>query len=114
MENIKENNALIAKFMGYSQEQRKPFKGTTYWWKEGDAIPKAYLTYNFDWNALIEVVEKIETVLPEDDIIHISYKDCVIPLSEDGEEIWATGSQKIEAVYNAVCQFIEWYNSKQK
>ena len=89
---ITENNKIIAKFMG--------------------ATLTKDLKYHLDWNWLMEVVEKIESILPDDSIITIEYKNCFIPILDDEEPftIEGGGKTKIEAVYNACLEFIKWYN----
>ena len=70
------------------------------------------LIFHSDWNWLMEVVEKIESILPDDSIITIEYKNCFIPVLDDEEPftIEGGGKTKIEAVYNACLEFIKWYN----
>jgi len=50
------NNELIAEFLGYTQPHPK-YPGTTYWYKEGEE-PLTILSFDTDWNWLMEVVEK--------------------------------------------------------
>ena len=134
MENILENNKLIADFMGVKQHR---FDGLT-------KIEKV-LKYHTDWNWLMAVVEKIETTsynVPEKfrkgfmkntltatGIIYSDYDNrqeflgwssyCTLEtqtlwdstmLSEDVEKY----ESKIEAVYSACVEFIKWYNLNNK
>ena len=105
------NNKLIAEFLGYidngcSEEGFLIDPETNY------DICIDSLQYYSDWNWLMEVVEKIESILPDDSIITIEYKNCFIPVLDDEEPftIEGGGKTKIEAVYNACLEFIKWYN----
>lgn len=94
-----ESNKLIAEFMEY------PDLGT-----KGDF---SYLQYHTSWDWLMPVVEKIE----EDDEVDVN-------ILLNGTRIfkWRTDmdivnnvaqisfDKKIEHVYDAVVEFIEWYN----
>lgn len=51
------NNKLIAEFLGYTQPH--PYwQGTTYWYKEGEE-PLTILSFDTDWNWLMEAIQKI-------------------------------------------------------
>lgn len=109
-----ENNRLIAEFMG-----AKLGNGT-------DTFPIVYINvpsglaglctqtpemmkYHSDWNWLMEVVEKIES-LGHRTIIGFSGNKyyCEIALNNFFTQNFE--ESKIEAVYNAVVEFITWYN----
>lgn len=112
--NTQENNKLIAEFMGLQLEQEQDrifIKGL------GTKLIEE--TFNTDWNWLMEVVCKIESIVWEDlndtsfnvTIGATSY--CVIQDNNGGlVEIIGQGSTKIESVYNAVVLFIKWYNEQ--
>lgn len=71
------------------------------------------LKFNSDWNWLMEVVEKIETL----ESIGIDfYKGCIDVYNEETNliRINRKGLTKIEAVYNACLEFINWYNEQNK
>ena len=106
---ITENNKIIAKFMGATLTKDLQIMYPVY---EGDSSYVKDLKYHLDWNWLMEVVEKIESILPDDSIITIEYKNCFIPILDDEEPftIEGGGKTKIEAVYNACLEFIKWYN----
>lgn len=58
--------------------------------------------YHSDWNWLMEVVEKIESLEENNNLMDCfkqSNKVCGLPIYT-----------KIEAVYNACIEFIKWYN----
>ena len=133
-----ENNKLIAEFMEFKQckgirsESGKYFD---YWAKENfscieeqeiqiesewgyglveqDLLFAEQLKFHKDWNWLMEVVEKIESlggaVCIGNCVMIIFYLTDVM-----GESYSKTreliGETKIEAVYNACVEFIKWYN----
>jgi hypothetical protein len=107
-------NRLIAKFMGYSQPH-PDYPTTTYWYKEGKA-PLTILSYNTDWNWLMEVVDKIEylsdgaydvNILKNGtEIINYSEKNTIVNNVCDIDY-----EDKIEHTYSAVVEFINYYNA---
>lgn len=113
MENILENNKLIAEFMDCENSQA---------W---ELIPSPY---ECDWDWLMEVVEKIESLKTpitnnpnlkgqfEEYEIYIQCKHVVIYAhGEITKEISdLKGVTKIQAVYNACIEFIKWYNKQKK
>ena len=70
------------------------------------------LKYDTDWNWLMPVIDKIESLdLWEIDI----YRQCcevVFDLQFQMSAIVYTGVTKIEATYKAVVKFIKWYNTQ--
>ena len=135
METLK-NNKLIAEFMEFKQckgirsESGKYFD---YWAKENFSCIEEQeiqiesewgyglaeqvllfaeqLKFHKDWNWLMEVVEKIESLGYRIEIVkHI----CRIYLSNKETIIISENTPKIEAVYIACVEFIKWYNNKNK
>ena len=104
-----ENNKIIAEFLGATLTKDLQIMYPVY---GGDSSYVKDLKYHLDWNWLMQVVEKIESILPDDSIITIEYKNCFIPVLDDEEPftIEGGGKTKIEAVYNACLEFIKWYN----
>ena len=105
-----ENNKLIAEFLGYidngcSEDGFLIHQITNY------DVEISSLKYHEDWNWLMEVVEKIESLGYRIEIVkHI----CRIYLSNKETIIISENTPKIEAVYNAVVEFIKWYNNQNK
>ena len=99
MKNTKENNKLIAKFMGYDK--------------------KSYLTkedyiYHNSWDWLMPVIEKIEN---SKECFSFEIKESFVFISSNGHNFihhwnYSEYSSKIEAVYMAVIDFIKWYNDE--
>lgn len=128
---IEQYNRKCAEFMGYeliTPEMRKnPEKWNTSYWehKDKDNIHTAlkvlgshgYLSYHSDWNWIMKVVEKIESL--ENIYFQIEEKSCyVYDISKFSYErmdsfIQQDANTKKEAVIRAIDQFIDWYN-KQK
>ena len=69
------------------------------------------LEFHSDWNWLMLVVEKIESLGYRIEIVkHI----CRIYLSNKETIIISENIPKVEAVYNACVEFIKWYNNQNK
>ena len=104
------NNKLIAEFLGYidngcSEDGFLIHPITNY------DVEISSLKYHEDWNWLMEVVEKIESLGYRIEIVkHI----CRIYLSNKETIIISENTPKIEAVYIACVEFIKWYNNKNK
>jgi hypothetical protein len=122
-----ENNKLIAEFMGIKELiTESQFLAMEH--KAHNPTIIEYLKYNTDWNGLMEVVEKIESIKPFqlmdrnwigfDVKIYKTFNTqthyCTIKyLKEQGDMTISNGfskQSKIEAVYNACVEFIKWYN----
>ena len=127
------DNILIAKFMG----EKLPYinnQGRFEYMVEGAGLISStnaedlyrFLRYNYntDWNRLMEVVEKIESLgyrtLTENECFMITKsklssfdvrsKDDYNTIFSDNYEINHCGGRKKENVYNACVEFIKWYN----
>jgi hypothetical protein len=103
-------NKLIAEFMGYSQLQFN-YPSTTYWYKQGKE-PLAILSFDRDWNCLMEVVEKIESLNYSLEINKQEKLDyqCLIT-QKNNIIIQKFNTIKIQAVYQAVVEFINQLNN---
>ena len=103
------DNKLIAEFLGYSQPH-PDYPDTTYWYKK-NFTPLTILSFDTDWNWLMEVVEKIESLGFE---VQIYKKTCFIYKLGNTLTIGKDSETKIQAVYNACVVFIKWYNKQPK
>ena len=116
----KESNRLIAEFMGVKPIKESPdiYTYSDMPWisvredspeKVMDAITE-YVKYDKEWNWLMPVVERIEAIgFP----IDIFVKGVSIH-KQDGEPVvdlsGLYAKNKMSTVYDAVVQFILWYN----
>lgn len=131
-------NKLIAEFMGYEfidGEFKIPHSDKTRnsdfseWcstygdidgmFSVGYLLAPSNLMYHSDWNWLMEVVEKIESIVLEEvndtsfNVTIGATRYCVIQDNNGGMlEVIGEGKTKIESTYKAVVQFIKWYNEQ--
>lgn len=130
MKDITESNKMIAEFMGHifngveyilpEYERIIPFntqskKATCLECFKSSIFKPSELQYHTSWDWLIPVVEKIESLIFEDDEYYnfqILGGCCVYIISSHGNEIVSVDnvSSKIDCAYKAVVEFIKWYN----
>jgi hypothetical protein len=89
-----EQNKIIDEFNGF------------HLWNNGFLYEE--MTYHSDWNNLIPVVEKIESISDSESFEVDIFGNCC----DIGGRIESVKDTKIGAVVDAVIQFIEWYNEK--
>ena len=108
MQNITENNKLIAEFMAGEKNKQVYIKHLNAWYDNCMGYK-----YNTDWNWLMEVVDKIEEM---DFVFNIQYTLVETHDLRDVEFKHTFKAQdkktRIESVYNACVTFIEWYNEQ--
>ena len=125
MDNIIENNKLIAEFMGVfdkilSTGNIHSWSDAPFYYTTEDTKEKViknickYSKYDSDWNWLMEVVEKIENLSKEGETYMLSITKFSARVTYKGSRIvdLPIDNTKIEAVYNACVEFIKWYNEK--
>ena len=122
-----ENNIILAEFMGYQQENKLVYAGMY------DTSPKRQLIFDIkgskysaknlkfhkDWNWLMKVVEKIESI--EDGIYQVDIlqegckilKKCSLLIDKTVSKL-EPDTTKIKSVYLACVEFIKWYNEQNK
>ena len=100
MENIIENNKLIAEFMEYPKH-KIDFVG-----KRLNFENSKHNTYHKDWNWLMKVVEKC--LVGEAEYNEDEAKKAIREIYESLCNI------NISSVYNACVEFIKWYNEQNK
>ena len=118
MKNIIENNKLIAEFLVNNEGNLVKIRDGVYSTIDENEVPDDDLTindlkYHEDWNWLMEVVEKIES-LGNDILITSNYIQITYDKGEKFITIELEGNIKIFAVYNACIEFIKWYNEQNK
>jgi len=118
--NTTESNKLIAEFMGWKQvtshgslvwdrpkiDSQKPLFGELVDKKENGK-------YHSSWDWLMPVVERIEADYQHS--VSICWQHCIVSNAgynkmEFGIEL--ASSTKLDATYNAVVEFIKWYNQQ--
>lgn len=122
MENVIENNKLIAEFMGFEQKPLGYYDCVNHYEFvreiDGSARQVQYfkpeqMRFHSDWAWLMPAVEKIENIGP---YIKIHDMSCRIAMIKSYNptvyqfECEVNGQTKIEAVHSAVIHFITWYN----
>lgn len=109
MENL-ENNKLIAEFMGWNIDNPSTLPTNLHQEEETQGFWE--LKFDTDWNWLMGVVEKINT---SDYTVEIHSMDTRIYNNNTGKIIfqseckWQT-YELLNSVYEAVVEFIKWYN----
>ena len=100
--NTTENNKLIAEFMKWDILNDMTYSKAT----KGKWIELDKLKFHSNWNWLMEVVEKIESLGYSVDI----KKDYVLIIGKHLPNIMERLNSRKENVYNACAEFIKWYN----
>ena len=120
-----ENNKIIAEFLSVKIHPCETIENFKFLPIEERGLYNGYfideLKYHEDWNWLMVVVEKIESLEIFDRMgrFNINTKNfdenyTSFITDKDEDFIQCEGDTKIEAVYNAVVEFIKWYNNKNK
>ena len=121
---INESNVLIAEFIGlkkgmlgeYTHPLDKPSEGYVPIYTPDGSDMKFYS----DWNWLIPVVEKIESLEEVDYtklyVEHKNIYDFEIFLKTDymKPSFRCVTEDRMESIYDCIIQFIEWYNEQTK
>ena len=130
MKNIVENNKLIAEFMGVfdkilSTGNIHSWSDAPFYYTTEDTKEKViknickYLKYDSDWNWLMKVVEKIESI--EDCVYQVDIlqegckilKRCCLLIDKRVGKL-ESDTTKIKSVYLACAEFVKWYNEQNK
>ena len=113
--NKQEANKLIAGFMGLSTEKV---------WADCVAISEdgrelggyvePYFDYDYSWDSIMPVVEKIESLGNKFQICRRRI-EIIKDKFKEGDGIFMVKEEtKMQSVYKGVIQFIEWYNKQLK
>ena len=130
MENIIENNKIIAEFLDWefddlSETFETPFLKLVDPNAFGDEqysckLQDFELEFHSDWNWLMRVVEKIENLQDENNCaiynvqIEQSFTEIIDNHTSETIIYNIDADSKIEAVYNTVIEFIKLYNEQNK
>jgi len=100
------DNKLIAEFLGYETYEMNGVLNVEY--SEDNIRTIQDTHYHIDWNWLMQVVEKIESLGV---VVEIRENVCYIETTPNDyySELETT---KIQAVYKACVEFIKWYNEQ--
>ena len=105
--NTTENNKIIVEFMKWDILNDMTYSKAT----KGKWVELDKLKFHSNWNWLMEVVEKIESIGYWIEILGGVHNVCRIGITNNIEDfICLDNETKIEAVYNTCVTFIEWYN----
>lgn len=117
-EEIYEGNRLIALFMGWKPDEKHGIINNNefdVWSNSKNAYKFCDLIFHKDWNLLMPVVEKIESVLDTGFNVVIKNDKCRIYRHKGSQyeqvitKLYEGGS-KIESTYLAVIEFINYFN----
>jgi hypothetical protein len=120
---VEEGNKLIHRFRGFER-----IKDTTVltddqteaWYKKDGVITQGIPDYHNDWNELMPVVEKIESIVYNVRIVSDRFQENGLFVNgttfdvfkREKEIVWVSRKSKINAVWLGVIQFIQWYNEQ--
>ncbi len=118
-----ENNKLLAEFLGWGKKVNKDGEETPFYNLPIELhnhlgiiqhIPLEGFVFDTDWNWLILVVEKIESIKIESYKVRVDiYFNCCSIAPTHWQElitIYGDKETKIQAIYNACVSFVKWYN----
>lgn len=118
-----ENNKLIAEFLSIKLHPCETIEKLKFLPIEERGLYNGYfiedLKYHEDWNWLMEVVEKIESIeygIYQVDILQEGckiLKRCRLFIDKRVGKL-ESDTTKIESVYLACVEFIKWYNNQNK
>jgi len=110
--NTLENNKIIAEFMNKKVISEADFLALNYEQMTNDLFVDTTLNYHSDWNWLMEVVEKIESLGYFFKIV--SQTSLIVDKDEKCISLSVYRKTKIVSTYEACVEFIKWYNEQQK
>ncbi len=121
MTTTENNNKLIAEFMGYEIIYRPNSNGFIEI-SDTELCDVDDLEYHKSWDWLMPVVEKIEEITIEDNNMTIKSHRFLVEIVLGSCEIYDSVSSsvvgsgdygnKLDSTYNAVVEFIKWYNNQ--
>lgn len=111
--NTTESNNLLAEFMGFEKETDPTQRFYGNWFTQPTTawgIRLELLHFDTDWNWLMQVVEKIES---------LGYRVAITEFkTEISNEVISINSWKekikIANTHNACVEFVKWYNEQKK
>jgi hypothetical protein len=104
MNTIKQNNELIAEFLGYSRPHPE-YPNSSYWYKEG-CETLVILAFDSSWNWLMGAVTKCSQI--EAELNEIVSDEIILPIYS------SLCNTDIMRTHESVVRFINWYNENKK
>ena len=111
-----ESNKLIAEFMGGAQKEDQMYLPN----HAAECYKANCLAYHSSWDWLMPVVEKVTSLTKEKRYIppgkYLEYKEQRDKYDEQWEKLFDYQaynffSGEIKSIYQAIVEFIKWYNS---
>lgn len=116
MKTIEEKNRLIAEFMGYETQDGSSVLSiprVDYFIEDIGWVREDNLKFHTSWDWLMPVVKKVSKFTDEQVIMNVDYKhnrsECLMYYGGRFHP-HISSEELIDNTYNAVVQFIEWYN----
>lgn len=109
------NNKLLAEFLGYKPNTNGVYPIVCI--NEGKGWHLETMKFNYDWNWLMQVVDKIESFVDQNNcarynfMIEQSFID-IIDKSNSNTIVEIDRGTKIKAVYDACVEFVKRYNEQ--
>lgn len=114
--NEREYNRLCAEFLDYEVVQTKSGEPL---YKIGEYEYYLHkLRFHSDWNWIMQVVEKIESLLHRPNELDTpiycvtNFRNIVKIETVNDEIVWVKRSSKKEAFIQAIWEFLQWYNEQ--
>jgi hypothetical protein len=120
MESIEEGNILIAEFLGYKVQTEDEFNSLADDDSETNIVVLEWLDYHKNWNRLMPIVEKINSMKDEyGNLFEFKIGNGYVwvdPSVSDriffsGNDIGHRDEPMIDKVYRGVVAFVKWYNA---
>ena len=108
-----EYDILIAKFAGWKIDNNFPDKNKVWRSPKGNVEFESTFKFSSDWNDLHQVIDKIEelgyfVMINKWTSVYTGKKDNRISVTS------VEGKSKIINTYQAIIQFIKWFNEQQE
>jgi len=114
-----EYNRLCVEFIGL-----KCHEPSGYWtlptFMDGDGWTMTDMKFHSDWNWIMQVVEKIESLLHRPNELDTpiycvtNFRNIVKIETVNDEIVWVKRSSKKEAFIQAIWEFLQWYNEQKQ
>lgn len=109
--NKEEYNELCADFMGMKYASERRFNKDTGWVYSVRALDM----FHSDWNWIMKVVEKIETLFDGFVLFDIEDETCFVTITSlQNYNNNTTMATKKEAVVHAIWHFLNWYKENEQ